>query len=252
LLFVIPSWFIARFVHESRVTSVRNRDLIAAIRAHDSTMVSTLLKDGADPNASAKPAEVTSALQVIRNVFRPSKQTSGPSALMASVEPLLLDPNSNDDLSTPRPEQIEIVKALLKRGAIVNYRDRLGNAALNYAAAWADGREVDILISHGADVNNRNLLGETPLMEAASDGNYSGVMSLLVGRAYVNTQSNSGYTALIYAVQNGDGNAQIVSSLLDHGASVFLKDSAGRTALNLATLNHAGRIVEMLKAAGAR
>ncbi len=109
-------------------------------------------------------------------------------------------------------------------------------------------KDAKSAIAAGADVNFKNKRGETALYRASGDGRADIVALLIKSGADVNTKTNSNNTALMSAVQNRRVN--VVQLLIEKGADVNAKNDSGATATNLAR-GHA-KIIEMLKAAGAR
>ncbi|KAJ4130236.1 hypothetical protein NW768_007219 [Fusarium equiseti] len=68
---------------------------------------------------------------------------------------------------------------------------------------------------------------KTELIKAAEEGRLSDVEACLRQGAYVHAQDRYGETAIHYACENG--HLEIVSLLLDHGASIKIIDSHGRS-----------------------
>ena len=75
--------------------------------------------------------------------------------------------------------KVERVGQLLRQGAAVDSRDRLGNSPLNMAAAKGNEALVDMLLAAGANPNLANLSEVTPLMGASFAGNANIVRKLL-------------------------------------------------------------------------
>ncbi len=107
------------------------------------------------------------------------------------------------------------VKALVKYGAAVHARDKLGNTPLMAAAMNADAAILELLLKAGADVNATNQAGVTALMRAAT---FEDKVRLLVANgADVKARSRMGNTALMLAARK-PGNSRTVKFLLDRGA----------------------------------
>lgn len=144
----------------------------------------------------------------------------------------------------------EIALELIRRGADVNQKDRIGDCPL-LAAAWKCGPAVvKALIAKSAVINAKNDDGETPLFLTSYDGRQANAEALLAAGADVNAPGTAGLTALHIA--SGRGHIGMVRFLLKAGADPFLKTTNGNTAMDLAA--HAGRrdIVEVLKQAGGK
>ena len=88
------------------------------------------------------------------------------------------------------------------------------------------------------------------LLTAIQKGDIEKVSSLIEKGADVNVRDTDGVTALILASQFGY--ADIVKLLIDNGANVNARDDEGRTALMKATIKRYKDIVKLLKAAGAK
>ena len=168
------------------------------------------------------------------------------------------------------------VKALLRKGANVNARDKDGATALLKAVVNGRRPVVSLLIARGADVNAKDNQGSTPLMGAAFNGHvdllrvliakgadpnaktrdgetaltYAALMGstcaardLLAHKADVNAHNNDGVTALMSAAYAG--HKDVVSLLLEKGANPNLK-AHGKTAMDFAREKHFEEIVNML------
>lgn len=174
--------------------------------------------------------------------------------------------------------KLEIVRALVKSGARVNYLNSMAVNALWIAANKGDLEIVRYLSKQGAYLNNSNYEDVTPLMAAAMNGHFDVVRFLVASKAKldlrhkegdtalmfalgqkytdiarflidsganVNNRNHSGLTPLIIAV--AEGNEEIVRKLLLKKADKSLKTNDGRTALDLAKTRGLGRIVELLE-----
>lgn len=110
-------------------------------------------------------------------------------------------------------------------------------------------KEVKKFLKRGSDVNERNMSDLTPLLLAAGLGQYSPgrkgyapansteiAKHLISNGAEVTTRGGSvnsvGRTALHGFVENGD--TEVASLLIEHGADVDATDMDGRTPLHLA------------------
>lgn len=134
-------------------------------------------------------------------------------------------------------KQIEIVKALLARGADVNSNS--GGVDLESALmlASSDGNIdlINLLLAAGAQVNALDIYDESALLKAAgrsqgihTDKNLDAVNILLAAGANPNASSYFGETPLISAAK--DNNGKIVKALLLAGADPSIKDKSGKTA----------------------
>jgi uncharacterized protein len=93
------------------------------------------------------------------------------------------------------------------------------------------------LISKG-DLDILDGDARTPLIHAAFKGKKNIVSWLLTNGANINHQDRNGWSALHFAVQ--EKNVEMVDHLLQHGASVHLRDAYGNTPLWRATFDSRG------------
>jgi hypothetical protein len=174
--------------------------------------------------------------------------------------------------------KVERVGQLLRQGAAVDSRDRLGNSPLNMAAAKGNEPLVDMLLAAGANPNLSNLSDVTPLMGASFVGNANIVRKLLGAGASVNVVDRVKKTAATYAAANGCvecmkalfaagvavnarlnndltllmwaapyGQAPMVRYLLDQGADKNATDDRGQTAMDLAREAKQDAVVSLLQ-----
>ncbi len=106
-----------------------------------------------------------------------------------------------------------ITRLLLEAGADPNRRDDEGNTPLFWAIDDGYIETAQELISHGAEVNLKNNFGHTSLMSAASRGPLELVEFLLNNGADVSLADEDGWTAEDWAIEEGDGDVEIVNRL---------------------------------------
>jgi ankyrin repeat protein len=133
----------------------------------------------------------------------------------------------------------EVVRALIAKGAPVNAPNNVGDTALMVAAEGNGanfGRNqptvVRTLLALGADIEARNARGLTSLMRAAPTDT-DVLTALLEAGASVNVTSRNGWTALMVAAAYG--NSKNIQFLLDKGADLRLRNKDGNDAIALAT-----------------
>jgi ankyrin repeat protein len=183
----------------------------------------------------------------------------GRTPLWTAVDLRDLEVNKTEDNGVDRLAALDLIKALLDRGANVNARtkevpplrrwlmpisdlswvDVTGQTPFLRAALSADLIVMHLLLDKGADPNIATFAGTTPLMAAAGvnwvDGQtYSessqflqAVELCLQKNANVNAVNSMGITAVIGAVNRGSND--ILELLLKQGASLDVKDQQGRT-----------------------
>ncbi|MFP3873108.1 MAG: ankyrin repeat domain-containing protein [Thiohalophilus sp.] len=157
-------------------------------------------------------------------------------------------------------------------------RDERGRTPLYLAAEQGDLDTVRSLLDKGAVVDARDNCLWTPLMRAAQNGHLDVVQTLLQAGADINAKDRDGYHALTavvitdqvaileYLIEQGialdvqdderdwtalmwaasEGREEMVEILLANGADRTVQGSDGKTALDLAAEHHHGKIVARL------
>jgi ankyrin repeat protein len=186
--------------------------LASAAERKDHARLSTLLKQGADVNAS---------------------QADGMTALHWGVY--------LDDLPT--------TTLLIGAGANVKAANRYGVTPLSLASANGNTQIVALLLKAGADPNATLRGGETPLMTAARTGKPGPAKLLLARGADVNAKDRKGQTALMWAA--AEGHADVVALLIAAGAEFRAPLPSGFTPLLFAAREGRIEVVRVLLKAGA-
>ncbi len=90
--------------------------------------------------------------------------------------------------SSTRP--IDIAKALIKRGADVNAKDKDGITALMVAASHNNAPMLGLLLQSGADPAAKNNKGQTALDIAKLNGNLDAAQAIsVIGKALSTTEA---------------------------------------------------------------
>ncbi|VEN62626.1 unnamed protein product [Callosobruchus maculatus] len=111
---------------------------------------------------------------------------------------------------------VDIVRELLKRGAIVDAATKKGNTALHIASLAGQEEVVRLLVQHGASLNVQSQNGFTPLYMAAQE-NHDGVVRYLLSKGANQTlATEDGFTPLAVAMQQGHD--KVVAVLLENDA----------------------------------
>jgi uncharacterized protein len=126
-------------------------------------------------------------------------------------------------------DKLPLIKLLVERGANVNARAVDGSTPLFYAAEQDRGAVVALLLERGADPNLPGRKGVRPLAAAAFNGSTESVAELLKFGADPNALDSDGSAAIIYAA--GHGYASVVALLLQAGVDVNHRYAHGLTAL---------------------
>jgi uncharacterized protein len=239
------------------------------------SLLEMLLKNGADVNSAdwkgrtplmavAERPDLASLRSLIANDAKLDlRDNKGRTALMIAVEKLMegvvsellmagADPNiCSSDLKSPlmiasnhgySPGD-RITLLLIKNGADIHLKDRMGRNALFYAESfvynepWGVGARVITaeLIKQGLNVNERDSAGNTPLMKAAGTWGHDDdwfLTELTRAGADVNAVNKSGISSLMMAAERGK--VTRIKFLLANGARPDPKDKKGRNALDYA------------------
>ncbi|QYS98748.1 ANK_REP_REGION domain-containing protein [Trichoderma simmonsii] len=139
----------------------------------------------------------------------------------------------------------DVVRLLLDHGAQIEARAGTSLTALLSASNRGHTDVVQLLLDRGADVEAKNWEGVTALVAAFKEGKKD-VVKLLINRgAQVDICDEDGKTMLIRASAGGD--TEIVEQLLAIGKiNLNARDKEGRTALEWATQNGHGAIIQLL------
>lgn len=147
----------------------------------------------------------------------------------------------------------KVVESLLAAGTSINAQTEKGWTAINLAVRGSQTAVFHILLGHGAAVNISNCSNETPLMGAAVEGNTEMAQMLLEhGADLTIKQTPGGWTALHKAVIHR--RAAMVETLLAHSARsevIQAAADAGARPLHVAASQGFPEMVEMLLSNGA-
>jgi ankyrin repeat protein len=112
-----------------------------------------------------------------------------------------------------RADELEVAATLLKAGADVNARNRLGVTPVSLAAANGNGAMLRRLFDHGANPNHVEGTGETLLMTATRSGSVDAVRAILDRNVNPNAAGPQlQLTALMIAA--GMGSTDVVRALI--------------------------------------
>jgi len=158
----------------------------------------------------------------------------------------------------------QVLKLLIDAGADVNAADKTGMTALMYASLRPEenGEFVRILIESGADASKKNKKGDTALKIALASqdkskaGENDTVKHLLKANTRISSTASqnpadpAAMTELMKAVTVSFTPAK-VKAIIDNGADIEERDSAGNTALMIASKYSNAEPVKTLIALGA-
>ncbi|CAL4059723.1 unnamed protein product [Meganyctiphanes norvegica] len=149
-----------------------------------------------------------------------------------------IDVNIKDDYSNTallgaiRKEQLNLVKKIVGKGAVLNNRDQFQMTELMTAVLCKKTEITKYLISAGSDINAKDNEGIAPLMWAARFGKVEEAIILMKAGADKGAQDNKGNTALHYAAENGMD--KMITTLIQHGIDKEARNSFGLTSLMVA------------------
>jgi ankyrin repeat protein len=248
--------------------------LLFAVREANLEMVRLLLDSGADISLASgndtSPlliailnGQVGLALYLLERGADPNAADAyGRAALFAAVDLRNFNHEKYPDLPTDGRDPMELIRALLKKGADVNARTNTvpvhglmqfdgswvnfdGQTPFLRAALSGDIEVMRLLLEYKADPNLPVNQGTTPLMAAAginwipgqtyshTEAEYIEAVKLcLANGAEVNAQNSLGFTAMHGAANRGW--ESIIQVLADHGAKLDIKDQQGRTPMTFA------------------
>ncbi|MCP4153550.1 MAG: hypothetical protein GY757_37830 [bacterium] len=141
---------------------------------------------------------------------------------------------------------IDITKALLNAGAVINAKTRLGITPLYGAVSQGQTEMVRLLISKGANPGLGTKEGTTPLHLAS---NKSIARMLVAAGVKVNCKNSYLFTPLHVAAQLG--HLDVVEFLLSKGAKIEARTDAGWTALSEAIFGKKRDVIAFLIKKGA-
>jgi ankyrin repeat protein len=168
-----------------------NDTLATAADRGDQALVRSLLKQGADVNATG---------------------VDGSTPLHRAVH----------------ADRLDVASLLLKAGARATVTDRYGVTPLSLACLNGNSRMIRLLIEVGADPNAVDPTGETPLMIAARNGVPEALGALIDAGARVDARDRTfQQTALMFAVR--ENHPAAVKFLVEHGATVNAQTRKGPT-----------------------
>nr|XP_011419184.2 serine/threonine-protein phosphatase 6 regulatory ankyrin repeat subunit C [Crassostrea gigas] len=152
-------------------------------------------------------------------------------------------------LESVRAKNVEKFKSIVNRGESPNFRTDTGDTLLHIVVGMGCSKAcmemLRTLVYMDMPLDATDRFGQTPL-HIAAEKSMEMVTVLLEAGASVNIEDNAGRTALLHACSSSCEEAvAIVHCLLDRNANIFAQDQDGHTALHclcLSRLNMTTRI----------
>ena len=151
-------------------------------------------------------------------------------------------------------DNVNVVDCLVQNEAnIVDLQDEDGETALFFAVRsnWTSFGILSSLVTKGANLNTSRNDKRTPLMEASSKNDEKQVTWLIEHGADVNLQDEDGDTALHFACNSDHASLEILSCLIENGASINACTDCKITPLMMAVQNCHKYVVSYLIEHGA-
>ena len=123
--------------------------------------------------------------------------------------------------------QVDILSLLIRHGADVNGRGKIGYTPLFQAAENARLEAGRFLLDHGADIDAQNDFSHTALIYAIIMGTLEFARMLLERGALINARCQDDMTPLHWAKERG--RTEIVRLLLENGADLNARNTYGKT-----------------------
>jgi len=98
---------------------------------------------------------------------------------------------------------VDVVRLLVERRALVNKPDPSGDPAISWAAARGHLDTVQLLLEKGANIDTPDNNKETSLLGAVANGHHNVTRLLISKGAQVNPGNDTANTALIFAASHG-------------------------------------------------
>ncbi|MDR3525814.1 MAG: ankyrin repeat domain-containing protein [Rhizomicrobium sp.] len=238
--------------------------LILAAKMGNAEIVSLLLKMGAVVNAK----DATDRVPEARGETALLRAAEGDHAeairvLVTEAKGLDINAKTKDGESAlwivSQAEDLATVKLLREHGAVANVFNNTGQSVLYTTVLHKQQEVLNYLVAQGVDINHVDNGGLTPLIEGVlslkgdkGKNAFAFLKQLVSFKPKLDLQQaaaggNGGFAALHMAAKFGQTEA--VALLLDHGATLELKDLAlGATALHYATYaNHSDTVKLLVK-----
>ena len=238
----------------SSIAFSQEPELLSKVRDNDIEAVKALIASGADVDheddmMGYTPLCLTNDIEMMKVLISAGADINHQDKRMGYT--LLMNALNSSNIKT--------AKFLIEKGADINLKSNDGANALILACGCSE-EIAKQLIEKGADIHALTDRGMGVFTQCTSIGlkrktvSYEFAEFLLSKGADIDetntTSYYGGYTPLFWAVE--ENNEKLVSFLVKHGANVNVASNKGKTPLSAATEAGSTKIVEILKAAGAK
>jgi ankyrin repeat protein len=193
---VIPTW---RSVHQIDLI----HSLIRAVEDNNPKAVSSLLGDGADPNAIVIDDARPFWKKLLDALMRRPLPTSRVTVMWRAAYWFHRLPDGST------VDNWETIKQLADAGADVNLHLPDGSSPLIAITAFCKVKSLKLLLDHGANVGVLDEFGDTPLHYAASALREDMAALLLQHGADLEAKNQKGVTPLVAALESYPGEGEI-------------------------------------------
>ncbi len=203
-------WLLAR---EQRQYAL-NRGLADAMHHTDNQNALALVNAGADPNIPYTPSFMGQFEYLLHLNRLPLGNANSVFMKVCNREVATYDRKNDPNFER---DDLPLLQAMVAHGADITAANH-GDTALHFAVCADRWRIVEWLLQHGADINAQDEGGYTPLIMAVSQEHTNIARLLLAHGADPNLQNTHGWTALYYATHQFPAPAEMITSLVAHGA----------------------------------
>ena len=222
LILIIFIFYSCKSKYHGLTEKKLNKELLKAVAQENYTLIKTLLKEGADVNASDVYGVTPMTIAV-------EKQNIKMVRLLAKYDVEFTIENDSTEISGKKLSilvnaielgNLELVKALIELGAdpfeTFNYHE-VGNVTILMIAAFLKNIEmVKYFIDLGVKINARDHFGDPALSWATSN---SEIIKLLIDKgSELNMTGYLGRTTLDHAVNRNPPNEEVINILKEAGA----------------------------------
>ena len=231
--------------HELDLSTLLSDSLLIASEYGHTTVVSLLLKHGADITARDKYNDTALHVAALFNHVEVAKILLQEGASIDCIGEL-----GSPMHSAAHNGCLEMAIELKERGASTTLRGKDDASPLYWAALNGFADVVTFLLAHGADIDVQTGFGYTALYMAIEEHHQQVVNTLLNYGADVNIGPQEGWKPIHIATESGF--VDIIPTLIEKGADVNVQSKDGRTPLHLAVSFREKAALDVLLRLGAK